>query len=160
MNVTVKIVRNDLDRFSRGIGGAIRQGLLAAGREFYDTTRSNFGVSGIDRPKPWPPLSESYKRELREKSFGTPLVPTLLRNGTFRASIRIGNLTNNSISIWTECPFASAHQFGVPWRNLPARPFFPVFANGPNDQNARLTPRTEQKVLAAFTRAIERAAGQ
>ena len=154
MNLTIRIVRNDLDKFSKGIGGAIRQGLLAGGREFYDITRNNLGVSGVDRPHPWAPLSESYKRELRKKSLGTPLVPTLLRTGTLRASIRIGDLTNNSISIWTDCPYAAEHQFGAPWKRLPARPYFPVI--GAN----QLTPYAARRIEAAMTTALLNAAGQ
>lgn len=117
-------------------------------RAFYEQTLGNFGVSGIDRPHSWPALSEGYKKYLRKKSFGTPLVPTLLRRGTLMNSIRIQTNTD-STSVYTDNPYAAVHQFGFDSRGIPARPYFPVV-------NGELTPSANQKVQNAATQEIVR----
>lgn len=74
----------------------------------------NFDEEG--RPLPWPPLSPAY---LRRKSAGLKI---LQLSGRLRRSIRV-RLEGNAIVASTDLPYAAAHQFGFPRRNLPARPF-------------------------------------
>lgn len=120
----------------------------AMAKAFWEITRANIGPNGVDRPKPWPPLSESYKKKLREKSFGTPLIPTLLRAGTLLNSIRIISESNYAI-VFSDCPYAAAHQYGYGPKRLPARPYFPVIG-----QTGNLTPYADGKVMAAALGAI------
>lgn len=75
---------------------------------------SNFDKEG--RPLPWPPLSPAY---LRRKPAGLKI---LHRTGRLRRSIRV-RLEGGAIVASTDLPYAAAHQFGLPQRNLPARPF-------------------------------------
>ena len=52
-------------------------------------------------------------------------------------------------SCYTDNPYALAHQEGVPDKNLPRRPFFPVFGGF-------LTPFAEEQCLEAGQAAFER----
>ena len=158
MNLNVRVVRNDLAKFQKSFPKIIREAVHDAGREFYEITRANFGVSGIARPHAWPALSKRYIRRLKEKSLGTPLIPTLLRNGTLRASIRIGQVMGYTILIWTDCEYAATHQWGDRDRNIPARPYFPVFG-GKGDSPARLTPYAESRIQRVISMRFEKAAG-
>lgn len=121
------------------------------GRTFLEITRSNFGVNKPHRPNVWPALSERYKKQLRRKSFGTPLVPTLLRKGTLMNSIRI-RVDNSSAIIWTDCPYAAVHQFGH--GSIPVRGYFPVENGGVTGY--RLTPYAEVQVLSAAEAELNR----
>lgn len=150
----IRVKQNDFTPQIKRLLGAIdgngrRNVLRAGGYEFWKIARANLGISGVDRPRVWSPLSYSYIKQLREKSFGTPLVPTLLRTGTLLNSIRI--LTeNNYCEVFTNCDYAPDHQFGVPSRRLPPRPYFPVYGNG------QLTPYAEAKMILAMETEIMR----
>ena len=142
--ITIRQIRNDLTPQIRRLTGELtgvgkRELLRVAAYEFWNITRESFGANKPNRPAPWPELSESYKKELREKSFGTPLVPTLLRTGTLMNSIRLAVDNDQYAVVWTDCDYASEHQFGNPFLGVPARPYFPVI----NDQ---LTPYAENRI--------------
>lgn len=77
----------------------------------------NFDEEG--RPRRWPPLSPAYAR-WKERHF--PGRRILERTGRLRRSIRAA-IEGNAIVLSTDIPYAAAHQFGVPSRGLPARPF-------------------------------------
>lgn len=130
-------------------GNGRRNVLRAGGYEFWKIARANLGISGVDRPRVWSPLSYSYIKELREKSFGTPLIPTLLRTGTLMNSIRI-RPESQYCEVFTELDYAPEHQFGAPSKRLPARPYFPVYGNG------QLTPYAEAKMILAMETEIMR----
>ncbi len=74
----------------------------------------NFDEEG--RPERWPPLAPAT---LRRKPRGLKI---LERTGRLRRSLRT-SVNGRSIVISTDVPYAAAHQFGVPQRRLPARPF-------------------------------------
>lgn len=88
----------------------------------------NFDAEG--RPLPWPPLAPAT---LRRKPPGLKI---LERTGRLRRSIRT-RVEASAIVLSTDVPYAAAHQFGVPRRRLPARPFLV------------LTPEDQEEVAQA-----------
>lgn len=146
MPFALSLVRNDLPMVRQKITGQMQRDILRiAAAEFRQVTWENFGVTGVGRPRIWPPLSEYYKKELRKKSFGTPLIPTLLRTGTLMNSIRL-IVNSDSSTVFTANPYAADHQFGVPWRRLPARPYFPI-KNITLGGNFQLTNYAEGRIM-------------
>lgn len=78
----------------------------------------NFDEEG--RPLPWPALSPRYAL-FKERHFG-PGLRILERTGRLRRSI-VTRIEAGSLVASTDLPYAAAHQFGLPRRRLPARPF-------------------------------------
>lgn len=93
----------------------------------------NFDAEG--RPLPWPPLAPAT---LRRKPPGLKI---LERTGRLRRSIRT-RVEASAIVLSTDVPYAAAHQFGVPRRRLPARPFLV------------LTPEDKEEVAQAVAREL------
>lgn len=156
MQITIRQVRNDISvdlrRIEDGLRGSAKRELLrTAGYEFWQITRESFGANKENRPVEWSPLSEKYKKALRRKSFGTPLVPTLLRAGTLMNSIRVRVDNDSYAEVFTTCDYARTHQFG--FHGVPARPYFPVI----NDQltpyaNSRITQKLQNQILKMVLR--------
>jgi phage virion morphogenesis protein len=84
----------------------------------------NFDEEG--RPVRWPPLAPAT---LRRKPAGLRI---LERTGRLRRSVQV-HAEGNALVASTDVPYAAAHQFGVPRRHLPARPFLVLTAE---DQEA------------------------
>lgn len=91
----------------------------------------NFDAEG--RPLPWPPLAPAT---LRRKPPGLKI---LERTGRLRRSIRT-RVEASAIVLSTDVPYAAAHQFGVPRRRLPARPFL-VLTNEDQEEVAQAVAR-------------------
>jgi phage gpG-like protein len=143
----------DLDRISRAMQfNGPRRITRAMGKRFWEITRNNFGSAGEDRPEIWSPLSKRYIQELIRKGI-TTLIPTLLRRGILMNSIRIQS-EGKTCEVFTENPYAMAHQFGNPSNNLPRRAYFPV-TSGAYDENAQLTPFADAEVRKAANQELE-----
>lgn len=91
----------------------------------------NFDAEG--RPEPWLPLAPAT---LRRKPPGLKI---LQRTGRLRRSIRT-RVEASAIVLSTDVPYAAAHQFGVPRRRLPARPFL-VLTNEDQEEVAQAVAR-------------------
>jgi phage gpG-like protein len=80
----------------------------------------NFEEEG--RPERWPPLSPGYALWKAARYPGRKI---LERTGALRSSIRVGiePTVPAALVASTDVPYAAAHQFGMPQRNLPPRPF-------------------------------------
>ena len=80
----------------------------------------NFEEEG--RPERWPPLSPGYALWKAARHPGRKI---LERTGALRSSIRVGiePTVPAALVASTDLPYAAAHQFGMPPRNLPPRPF-------------------------------------
>ena len=98
-------------------------------------TQQNFGASGIDRPMPWQILSPGYAWE-KKKGDRTP---TLMLKGDLIRGFRT-TVGDNSASLTNVSPYADEHQFGVGYKNLPARPFYPI------NEDGSLTPFAEKSL--------------
>jgi len=72
----------------------------------------------------------------------------LQKSTMLRKSIRITSVTNDTVIIGSDRPYAAAHQFGVPERNLPARPYLPFYKDG------QLTPEGNRRVTSALKAAL------
>ena len=153
--IRLTIIRNDLTDFIKRLESDIsRRVIHAATYEFWNITRASFGVNKPDRPAEWAPLSDSYKKQLRRKSPGTPLVPTLLRSGTLLNSIRLRIESNTTGVVWTDCPYASPHQFGSGKQHIPARTYFPVMV-GLGD-GYQLTPYALNRINQVINLQLQR----
>ncbi|MBI4462679.1 MAG: phage virion morphogenesis protein [Acidobacteria bacterium] len=78
----------------------------------------NFDEEG--RPARWTPLSPRYAR-FKAQRFG-PGLKILELTGRLRRFVRT-RIEAGAIVVSSDLPYAPAHQFGVPARGLPARPF-------------------------------------
>jgi phage gpG-like protein len=106
--------------------------LEAMGLEFVSLTKRAFTDPGL-RPLPW-----------RDKVDGTPA--TLRKSGAMWQSIRVAQVTNDSVTAASDRPYAAIHQFGGKTGKggkvtMPPRPFFPVL-------NGKLTPLAAQRIGA------------
>jgi phage gpG-like protein len=146
---------------SFGPSGVIPEGLLTAAKVhaqsamaqvFYETVLENFGPGpGEDRPIVWRDLTEKYA----EAKHQGDTTPTLILKGGLLDSVSMGDVFTEDheaeARVYTDCPIASYHQYGVPANNLPPRPFFPMEGE---EGNETITPQTEQKCLEAAAKAI------
>jgi phage gpG-like protein len=108
----------------------------AMAEKFFQIVRLNFGNFGIDRPIEWPPLSPAYAKKVGREHA------TLFVSGALEAAVKTDSSPESSRVYVSDSDvsYATSHQWGVPSRNLPARPFFPVDAQGD------VTPFTFQEV--------------
>lgn len=120
----------------------------AMAREYYDVVYDNIGDNGVDRPIPWPALSPRYAAKVNRSHA------TLFVNGTLLNAIRLGlgDPEEATVSVNdADCPYAVAHQYGYPPRNLPARPYFPF-----DPFSGETTPNTLERVRETAARALQR----
>lgn len=90
-----------------------------------DVTVLNIGESEIARPEVWPPLKQRYAN----KYHGGDTTPTLVLTGALKEGFVV-EVNSKTATLTNTVPYATAHQFGVAYKNLPPRPFYPVDANG------------------------------
>lgn len=88
----------------------------------------NFDAEG--RPHPWPPLAPAT---LRRKPPGLKILEL---TGRLRRSIRT-RVEGRALVLSTHVPYAAAHQFGLPQRRLPPRPFL-VLTRADQEEVARV----------------------
>ncbi len=108
---------------------------------YVDVIASNLGPWGIDRPFPWEPLSPGYAKKVGRK------FATLYDTGAMARAVKTDNSKAyaSEVSISDgDVPYATAHQYGYPPNNLPARPYFPF-----NPQTGETTPFTLELVRQA-----------
>lgn len=116
--------------------------LRALGAKLKYLTVQNFGATGTDRPSEWAPLSPHYAKRVKRP------IATLELSGALLRSLRVSSPEGNSISVYTDSPYAEAHQKGN--RNLLARPFFPVLPDG------SATPRAQAILDTTAVQEIEK----
>lgn len=80
------------------------------------------------RPAAWRELSPRTKRR---KGHGKPLIDT----GTLKRSPRVESVHGNEVVVVADrkagaYSLAAIHHYGAPRAGIPARPFFPFFADG------------------------------
>ena len=93
--------------------------------DLQDISMLNFGDTGINRPAVWIALSEKYANE-KKKGNRTP---NLILKGDLLAGF-VHTIGTDSASLTNLVQYADEHQFGVGYKNLPARPFYPVDESG------------------------------
>lgn len=119
----------------------------AMAHRFASIVHNNFGDAGEDRSPDWIPLTKNYALDYHDGDT----TPTLVLSGALQGSIKILEGNKDYSAVFTENPYAAEHQWGNPSRNVPARPFFPMYRNG------TLTPYAQREVIAAGLKEFERA---
>jgi len=105
--------------------------------DLQDITMLNFGETGIARPEEWQELSERYAREKKNNNR----TPNLILKGNLIHSFQ-HSVNENKATLTNSAPYADEHQFGAKYKNLPARPYYPVDQSGEN-----LTPFAEERLF-------------
>lgn len=119
------------------------------GEQLKDIVMSNFGETGVDRPAPWPPLSDrsevgrAYIRKVG-RSYAT-----LHETGAMAGAVRQDNeLTGSEVSLSdTDCKYATIHHTGSSL--MPRRRVFPILDNG------EITAFSKEAVLDAAKQVLQ-----
>lgn len=118
-----------------------RRLLFQAIGEIQDISVLNFGSSGIARPSDWPSLSLNYAQE----KHGGNTTPTLVLTGAMKQSF-VHTISDSQATLTNTAEYADDHQFGVAYRKLPPRPYYPVTADG-----STLTEFAENRLREVLT---------
>jgi len=86
------------------------------------------------RPIPWP---------ARKKGSN----PLLKKSGALHQSIRVASVTNDSVVVGTDRPYAAYHQLGT--KHLPKRPFMPF------DNSGKMMPEAQARVMKIILKKLE-----
>lgn len=153
MQVTFQIERDEITPSLRAnLARALnaRAALAAAGWVIASMTQRAFTRPEL-RPAAWPPLSpRTLARRAKSGRKGTK---PLIESATLMRSPRVVSATNASVTVGSDrrvgaYSLAAIHQLGAPRARIPARPFFPFFADGRPTQEAR------RRFEAALRRAL------
>lgn len=111
---------------------------------FLQHVHANFGSVGLDRPSEWPMLSPKYAKKVHRE------YATLYVSGALKEAVKVNyGVTESSVSVSKQdVPYALIHQFGGQAgkggsAHIPARPYFPIDANG------SITEYTRQECIQA-----------
>jgi hypothetical protein len=104
--------------------------------DLQDVTMLNFGETGIARPEEWQELTPKYA----DAKKGGNRTPNLILKGNLINSFQ-HSVEENKATLTNSAPYADEHQFGAKYKNLPARPYYPVDQSGEN-----LTPFAEERL--------------
>ncbi len=137
----------------KAIAGLTSGGMVQLNRaladEFMAITFSAFGAGGTNRPAYWPDLSKKYQKAIQY--FGRP---KLILTGELSTSINLLELNAQFAEVGTDTDYAAAQQFGDASRNLPPRPYFPVYGDGLG--SVTLTDYAERRMREAALRQLAR----
>ncbi len=118
--ITVTIDTLDLTRkladFPEALARAQQNALKVIGNEVKNHTTEAFRNASL-RPSPWAP------RKDRKATH-----PLLIRSGDLRDNFRAVVTGPDTVVVGTKVKYAGYHQHGT--KNMPARPFFPIDADG------------------------------
>lgn len=155
MQVKIQLVRDDITpSLTRNLTAARSpsRALRAGGQAIVSLALRAFTTPSV-RPNPWAPLSPrtlKARTSGRTKRKGTlPLMATT----TLSRSPRVTGADNASVTVGSDrraggYSLAAIHQLGAPARRIPARPFFPFYADG------RLTLTASAAFKAALKAAL------
>lgn len=125
--VSLQVTLNDVTVFWSDV---FAPKYFAAIQDLFKTSGTPRGEGGKFSGAPWTMLSPAYAKWKYKHYPGQPI---LTRDGRLRDSLAWGGNTLGPEGVWvatkhyaqfgTSVPYAAAHQYGVPKRNLPARPF-------------------------------------
>ena len=124
----------DLLRRARAAGD--RRPLLAAMGQAVKSLGIQAFTDPAKRAQAWAPRQDVKTHALLQKS-------TLLRK-----SIRVIAVSNDTVIIGSDRPYAATHQLGSTKLNIPARPYLPFYASGQMTSLGRL--RVERALAASL----------
>lgn len=87
---------------------------------YYQFVIRNFQLEGRLTPRGWKALQPATIRYKRKRGYDKKLVNTGELRGSF-----VPFFTKETAGVKSDLSYAADHQFGVPSRNLPARPMLP-----------------------------------
>ena len=105
---------------------------MAMGEQMRDIVMSNFGATGVDRPEPWPPLSDRSEIGRRYIHKVGRNYATLYESGFMAGCVRTTDEFEGAVVSLSDSdvPYATRHHNGDPWHNLPQRRVFPIRNDG------------------------------
>ena len=112
--------------------------LKAAGEVLVQMAKRSFDEPAL-RAAPWPALKPAT---IKAKARANKSNAILKRNGLLWRSLRVIGVDKTRVTVGSDRPYATFHQIGT--RHIPARPFFPVTAQG------KLTPAAKARVERAI----------
>ena len=128
--ITVTIDTSDLTRkladFPEALARAQRNALKVIGNVVKNHTTEAFRNPSY-RPSPWAPRKDTKAKH-----------PLLIRSGDLRDNFRAVVTGPDTVVVGTKVKYAGYHQHGT--KNMPARPFFPIDADG------QLTPTVQRDI--------------
>lgn len=128
--ITVTIDTSNLTRkladFQEALARAQRNALKVIGNVVKNHTTEAFRDPNY-RPSPWAPRKDKKATH-----------PLLIRSGDLRQNFRSVVTGPDTVVVGTKVKYAGYHQFGT--KNMPARPFFPIDADG------QLTPTVQRDI--------------
>lgn len=145
--ITVTIDTSDLTRkladFPEALARAQRNALKVIGNVVKNHTTEAFRDPSY-RPSPWAPRKDTKAKH-----------PLLIRSGDLRDNFRAVVTGPDTVVVGTKVKYAGYHQHGT--KNMPARPFFPIDADG------QLTPAAmrdiKDNVEAIYKKEIDKVFG-
>jgi phage gpG-like protein len=114
--------------------------LEAMGEQLVSLTKRAFDEPAI-RPANWAPVKKTGKKN-----------KPLIMYGALFQSIKISALSNNSVTVSTDRPYAAIHQLGGRTRPIPARPFFPFLHGKPTPLGIQKLEAILKEKLASVLR--------
>lgn len=145
IEVQLEVDETEVSRLATQLEDAVEQARprvqAAMAEAYYDVVYGNIGDVGVDRPLFWPPLSKHYAEKVNRSHA------TLFVSGQLLNAIKLDTSSDEQSTVSVsdqDCPYAVAHQYGYPPKNLPARPYFPF-----DPSTGETTPFTMMAVQAA-----------
>lgn len=115
---------------------------------YYGVVMANFGSTGFDRPWGWKELSPAYAKRVG-RTFATLYVTGALQDSVGVDVTETGGVVSMGAGNRGDVPYALAHHYGHPQKNLPARRVFPMRKDGST------TEATKALVLEAALRRLK-----
>ena len=112
--------------------------LRAAGMVLVELAKRAFDEPAL-RAASWPALKPAT---IKAKARAGKSNAMLKSSGTLWRSLRVIGVDKTRVTVGSDRPYAAFHQLGT--RHIPARPFFPVTAQG------NLTPLAKERVNSAI----------
>jgi phage gpG-like protein len=124
----------------------MRPALQAAATVVTEMTKRAFNEPAL-RPTEWAELKPATLAEKKRKGKSLAI---LKRDGLLVKSPRVADLTDKSVTVTSDRPYAAVQQLGNKKGTIPARPFFPFSADG------KPTPKAVERVEIAIKAVLNR----
>lgn len=114
--------------------------LSAAGEVLVQMAKRAFDEPKL-RPAAWPALKPATLKAKARRGKSNAILKS---NGTLWRSLRVLSADKTMVTVGSDRPYAAYHQLGT--RHIPARPFFPVTAQGKLTETAKTRIESALKI--------------
>lgn len=115
---------------------------LAMAQAYLRLVQGTFGQHGEFRQSEWQPLSPRYAKRVGRPYATLYVSGRLYRSISASADAQAGHVISEGV------PYNLTHQQGYPPRNIPRRPFFPMWPNGqPTDLAVKTVTEAAMKAV-------------